>query len=90
MQLPEPIANLQREHGHIRDVAEELGTTLTHGGDISQVEAITRRLLSLLEAHGAAEDLGVYPDLVTRLGGEGGIASWWRPSGFGLPRDGFA
>lgn len=66
--LPAPIANLQGEHGHIWDLLEQIRSHLGRSLEGLALCALTARLVHLLAAHSAAEDLGIYPDLVAHLG----------------------
>ncbi|MBI2911213.1 MAG: hemerythrin domain-containing protein [Chloroflexi bacterium] len=62
------IASLEEEHGHVWDLAGEVGALLGQGGDPAQVRPATARLMSLLAAHCAEEDLGIYSELEAILG----------------------
>ncbi|MBI3000262.1 MAG: hemerythrin domain-containing protein [Deltaproteobacteria bacterium] len=66
--LATAIANLREEHGHIWGLVDEIRALL--GGTFEErgLRALTTRLVHLLAAHSAAEDLGIYPDLVAHLG----------------------
>lgn len=66
--LPTPIADLHEEHGHIWDLVEQTRNLLQRGLEEPGLLALTARLVNLLAAHSATEDLGIYPDLVARLG----------------------
>ncbi len=72
--LAGPVADLEHEHGHIWDLADEVGALLGQGGDPAQVRRATARLMSLLAAHCAEEDLGIYSELEAILGPEGAWA----------------
>ncbi len=68
--LAGPVADLEQEHGHIWDLADEVEALLGQGGEAAQVGTATARLMSLLAAHCAEEDLGVYSELEATLGAD--------------------
>lgn len=72
--LAGPIAGLREEHGHIEDLVDQVKALLYQGAEMSRLQTLTLRLMSLLAAHCAEEDLGIYPDLVSLLGSERALA----------------
>lgn len=66
--LAQPIADLLEQHGRISDLMNELHGLLHRGADISRVKKPFSFLFNVLAAHCSAEDLGIYPDLVSVLG----------------------
>jgi hemerythrin-like domain-containing protein len=62
----EPIAELTAEHETILDLAAALADATRHGGAVD--ESLPRRLLDLLERHGAKEEAGLYPLLIAEAG----------------------
>lgn len=62
------IADLQEQHGRISDLMDELLGLVRQGADISRVRKPFSFLFNVLAAHCAAEDLGIYPDLLSVLG----------------------
>ncbi len=62
------VAGLQEEHGRILDLTQALHDLLQGDADREILQACTTRLMGALSAHNAAEDLGVYPDLLAALG----------------------
>lgn len=66
--LADPIADLQEEHGHIWDLVDQVRGLMGRKPEDPALRTLTARLVSLLAAHSAAEDLGIYPDLVSHLG----------------------
>ena len=66
--LATPIADLHQEHGRIWDLVDEVRALLGGKSEERGLRTLTGRLIHLLAAHSAAEDLGIYPDLVAHLG----------------------
>lgn len=66
--LAGPVADLHEEHGHLWDLVDEIRLLVHRGGGPAPIGLCTARLLSLLAAHSAAEDFGVYSDLLVVLG----------------------
>jgi len=66
-ELAGPVGDLLEEHGRISDLVEQLAALLRHGSDPSEIRTFGTRLMGLLAAHTAEEDLGIYPDLLARL-----------------------
>lgn len=66
--LAAPITNLHDEHGHICDLVDQTRDILERRLEEPRLLTLTARLVHLLAAHSAAEDLGIYPDLVAHLG----------------------
>ncbi len=62
------VESLEAEHGRVLDLAEKLQDLLRRDAERKSVEASTARLMGALAAHNAAEDLGIYPDLLRLLG----------------------
>ncbi|MBI2290334.1 MAG: hemerythrin domain-containing protein [Betaproteobacteria bacterium] len=62
------VANLEEEHGRICDLMEELQILLHREADQSAIQTCSTRLMGVLAAHNAVEDLGIYPDLLILLG----------------------
>ena len=62
------VASLEEEHGRVFDLMEELVELLRRDADREALQACTARLMGALAAHNAAEDFGIYPDLLTFLG----------------------
>lgn len=62
------VANLEEEHGRICDLMEELHILLHREADQSAIQTCSTRLMGILAAHNAVEDLGIYPDLLILLG----------------------
>jgi hemerythrin-like domain-containing protein len=66
--LAEPIADLRDDHGRITDLMAAVEALAREGAAASRLGEETARLTSVLAAHSAKEDMGVYPDIVARLG----------------------
>ncbi|MBI2963455.1 MAG: hemerythrin domain-containing protein [Deltaproteobacteria bacterium] len=66
--LRSAIADLQRQHGRLSDLMAELLGLVRDGADVSRVRRSFSLLNNALAAHCAAEDLGIYPDLLSTLG----------------------
>lgn len=62
------VASLEEGHGRICDLMEELQTLLHREADQSAIQTCSTRLMGVLAAHNAVEDLGIYPDLLNLLG----------------------
>ncbi|MCC7107109.1 MAG: hemerythrin domain-containing protein [Chloroflexi bacterium] len=65
---PAPVQDLHREHGRICELVEQIRHLLGAEPDGQALRTLTARLVSVLAAHSAAEDFGIYTDLVDRLG----------------------
>lgn len=61
-----PIAELTAEHETILDLAATLADATRHGTAVD--DTLPRRLLDLLELHGAKEEAGLYPLLIDEAG----------------------
>lgn len=68
--LAAPVADLEEEHGWISDLADQIHTMLRQGAEHAGMGRLLARLMSLLAAHTATEDLGIYPDLLALLGSD--------------------
>lgn len=66
--LARPVADLHEEHGHLWDLVDEMRLLVHRGSEPRSIETCAARLLSLLSAHSAEEDLGVYSDVLAALG----------------------
>lgn len=62
------VAGLHQEHRRILDLTQELCDLLQRDADLEILQAYAARLMGALRAHNAAEDLGIYPDLLAALG----------------------
>ncbi len=62
------VAGLENEHGRLLDLMAELQNLLQQDTDREAVQACTSRFMGALTAHNTAEDLGIYPDLLTLVG----------------------
>lgn len=67
-ELRPAIADLQGQHGRISDLMDELLGLVHAGAGGSRVRQSFSLLSNALAAHCAAEDLGIYPDLLSALG----------------------
>lgn len=81
------VASLQQEHGRVCDLIEELQILLRREADQSAVETCSARLMGVLAAHNAVEDLGIYPDLLILLGPARAEALLAKAERVELPRD---
>jgi hemerythrin-like domain-containing protein len=69
-QLAAPVADLEEEHGWICELVDQIHTMLRQEAEQAGTGTLLARLMSLLAAHTAAEDLGIYPDLLALLGSD--------------------
>lgn len=67
-QLAEPIADLRDDHGRVTDLIAAVQALVGQGAAVPRLQQETTRLMNLLAAHSAKEDMGVYPDIVAFLG----------------------